>query len=72
MPFDGREVTLLAGIRADGATFIAFPCACSGHSVAVMKADFRFYEQEVVRFTVAGAAQVKSMVMSDKLSPASR
>lgn len=39
MPFDGREVTLLAGIRADGAALIAFPCACSGHSVAVMKAD---------------------------------
>ena len=72
MPFEGRDITLLAGIRADGATFIAFPCACSGHSVAVMKADFRLYEHEVVRLTVAGAAQVKSRVMSDELSPASR
>ncbi len=33
-PFEGRAITLLAGIRADGATFIAFPCACSRHSVA--------------------------------------
>jgi hypothetical protein len=31
----GRTFTLLAGIRADEATFIAFPSACSGHSVAI-------------------------------------
>jgi hypothetical protein len=30
----GRTFTLLAGIRADEATFTAFPCACSRRSVA--------------------------------------
>ena len=29
-----RTTTLLAGIRADEAAFIAFPCACSRRSVA--------------------------------------
>jgi len=29
-----RTTTLLAGIRADETTFIAFPCACSRRSVA--------------------------------------
>ena len=37
--FDARATALLAGIRADGAAFTAFPSACSGHSVAVMKAE---------------------------------
>ena len=32
--FYGRTITLLAGIRADEATFIAFPSPCSGVSVA--------------------------------------
>ena len=32
-----RKFTLLAGIRADGTAVIAFPSACQGHSVAVMK-----------------------------------
>ena len=34
-----RRSTLLAGIRAGGATSIAFPSACSGRSVAVMEAE---------------------------------
>jgi hypothetical protein len=33
-PFEGQTITLLAGIRADGAAFIAFPNPCSGVSVA--------------------------------------
>ena len=32
--FYGRTITLLAGIRADGAALIAFPGPCSGDSVA--------------------------------------
>jgi hypothetical protein len=30
----GNAFTLLAGIRADETALIAFPSACSGHSVA--------------------------------------
>ena len=33
--FYRRIITLLAGIRADGATLIAFPSPCSGVSVAI-------------------------------------
>ena len=51
----GRTTTLLAGIRADGATPIAFPSACSGHSVAVMGAK----SLRICPLTVAGAAQVR-------------
>ena len=34
-PFKERTITLLAGIRADETAFIAFPSACSRHSVAI-------------------------------------
>jgi hypothetical protein len=34
-----RAATVLAGIRAGGATSIAFPSACSERSVAVMEAE---------------------------------
>ena len=39
--FDGRAVTLLAGIRADGADFSAFPSPCSGVSVASDEAEYK-------------------------------
>ena len=60
--FEGRVVTLLAGIRADGATLIAFPSPCSGVSVASDESGLQAKKIwfAVVRFTVAGAAQVKS------------
>ena len=34
-PFKERTIALLAGIRADETVFIAFPSACSRHSVAI-------------------------------------
>jgi len=34
-PFKERTITLLAGIRANETAFIAFPSACSRHSVAI-------------------------------------
>jgi hypothetical protein len=40
-PARKRAATLLAGIRAGGATSIAFPSACSERSVAVMEAEFK-------------------------------
>ena len=63
-PNFGHAPTLLAGIRADEAAFIAFPSACSGHSVAEMKAECSCNQSlagTFVRFTVAGAAQVKNL-----------
>ena len=50
-----RATTLLAGIRADGTTPIAFPSACSGHSVAVMGAKSKpRYERRFVHLPLRG------------------
>ena len=53
-----RAATVLAGIRAGGATSIAFPSACSKRSVAVMEAE----PVKARPLTVAGAAQVRVWV----------
>ncbi len=67
-----RATTLLAGIRADGATPIAFPSACSGRSVAVMGAkSAREVRGTIWPLTVAGAAQVRWAV-AQLFPPASR
>jgi hypothetical protein len=67
-----RWLTLLAGIRADGATFIAFPSACSKRSVASDESRMLFQpmiENDIRPFTVAGAAQVRGIGAAEWVSP---
>jgi hypothetical protein len=62
--------TLLAGIRADGATFIAFPSACSKRSVASDESGMHFYnhwlESAFVRLPLRGQRRLEVEALSDE------
>ena len=61
--------TLLAGIRADGATFIAFPSACSKRSVASDESGTHFFncslKSTFVRLPLRGQRRLKVEALSE-------
>ena len=73
-PYEGRVVTLLAGIRADGTALIAFPSPCSGVSVASdesgLKAKIFGLQSSVL--PLRGQRRLKVMAMNSQVFPASR
>jgi len=77
-----RTTTLLAGIRADETTFIAFPCACSRRSVASDESGI-IHEAKKLKnhpfvLPLRGQRRLKVLALADlrpawlSLSPASR
>ncbi len=56
---NAQATTSLAGIRADGTTFIAFPVLVQGIQWLIDESGACVAKHKPVRLTVAGAAQVR-------------